>query len=63
MNAQVNEIEDALVRILQKHDVKKASLFGSIVRGEATKESDIDLLVEFEGKKSLLEKRYLMNKR
>ena len=55
MDAQVNEIEDVLVRVLQKHDVKRASLFGSIVRGEATKESDIDLLVEFEGKKSLLD--------
>ncbi len=55
MGAQVNEIEDAIVRVLQKHGVKRAGLFGSIVRGEATKESDIDLLVEFEGKKSLLD--------
>ena len=28
--------------------VKRIGLFGSIVRGEAKKESDIDLLVEFE---------------
>jgi predicted nucleotidyltransferase len=41
--------------ILRKHDVKRASLFGSVVRGEATEDSDIDLLVEFEGRKSLLD--------
>jgi predicted nucleotidyltransferase len=40
---------------LKKHGVKKAALFGSFARGEATEESDIDLLVEFEGRKSLLD--------
>lgn len=31
--------------ILQKHKVKKAALFGSIVRGRSHKNSDIDLLI------------------
>jgi uncharacterized protein len=31
------------------------AFFGSIVRGEMTDESDIDILVEFEGRKSLLD--------
>ena len=43
------------IEILQKHnmelrekfDVKSLMLFGSVVRGESTKESDVDLLVEF----------------
>jgi len=35
--------------------VKRAALFGSVVRGEATEKSDIDLLVEFEEGKSLLD--------
>lgn len=35
--------------------MKKAALFGSVARGEATEESDIDLLIEFEGRKSLLD--------
>ncbi len=43
------------IETLRKHDVKRASLFGSVVRGEATEDSDIDLLVEFEGRKSLLD--------
>jgi predicted nucleotidyltransferase len=35
--------------------VKRASFFGSIVRGEMTPESDVDILVEFAGRKSLMD--------
>lgn len=49
------EISSKVIDILHRHQVKRASLFGSVVRGGATKDSDIDLLVEFEGKKSLLD--------
>jgi len=34
--------------ILQKYGVKRIGLFGSFVRGEQKKNSDIDFLVEFE---------------
>ena len=38
---------------LQKYGVKRIGLFGSYLRGENKKESDIDFLVEFEeGKKN-----------
>jgi hypothetical protein len=36
--------------ILKKYRVKKIGLFGSFVRDEASKKSDIDLLVDFEEK-------------
>jgi len=52
---QIEEIKDTLIEVLKKYGVKRAALFGSIVRGEATQDSDIDLLVEFEGRKSLLD--------
>ncbi len=55
MNAQIDEIKDIFVEVLEKYEVKRAALFGSIVREEATKESDIDLLIEFKGEKSLLD--------
>ncbi len=55
MNNQIDEIKKAIVYVLEKNRVKRAALFGSIVRGEATKESDIDLLIEFEGRRSLLD--------
>ena len=52
---QVERIREMIIEVLRKHEVRKAALFGSIVRGEATEESDIDLLIEFEGRKSLLD--------
>ncbi|MCK4370160.1 MAG: nucleotidyltransferase family protein [Candidatus Lokiarchaeota archaeon] len=55
MPYQIDEFKDLMLNILKKYEVKRASLFGSIVRGEMTSESDIDLLVEFKGKKSLLD--------
>ena len=54
-NHELEEIKKIIIEVLRKSDVKRAALFGSIVRGEATVESDIDLLIEFEGRKSLLD--------
>ncbi|MDK2371812.1 MAG: nucleotidyltransferase family protein [Candidatus Korarchaeota archaeon] len=47
---------DEIRTILKKHEselrekygVKRIGIFGSIVRGEAGEESDVDILVEFE---------------
>ena len=55
MKHQIEELRDKIIHVLRKHGVKKAALFGSITKGEATEKSDIDLLVEFEGRKSLLD--------
>jgi len=43
-----------LIEICRKNDVAMVGIFGSIARGDATAESDIDLLVEFAKRKSLL---------
>ena len=48
-------MKNIVTNILQKFGVKRASFFGSVARGDATDESDIDLLIEFEGKKTLLD--------
>ena len=42
-------------KILKKHGVKRASVFGSYARGEERKKSDIDLLVKFGKKASLFD--------
>jgi len=42
----IKEIKEIIIPILKKWDVKKASIFGSHVRGEATEDSDVDILVE-----------------
>ena len=49
------QIKENVIRILRKHNVKKAAFFGSIVKGKVTKNSDIDILIEFKGRKSLLD--------
>jgi hypothetical protein len=43
-----------LVEICRKNDVARLRIFGSMARGEATEASDVDLLVEFSKRKSLL---------
>jgi predicted nucleotidyltransferase len=55
MNEQIAEIKGKILNALRQNDVKRASLFGSVVRGELTDKSDIDILIEFRGKKSLLD--------
>ena len=55
MNEQVRAARETVQKILQQNGIKRAAFFGSIVRGEMTDESDIDILVEFEGRKSLLD--------
>ena len=39
--------------IKQKYKVKEIGIFGSYVRGEQKKQSDVDLLVEFESTSNL----------
>jgi len=52
---QIEKIKAILIEVLKKYGVKKAALFGSIVKGETTQNSDIDLIIEFERGKSLLD--------
>lgn len=51
----LKKIIDKIIAILKANDVKKAAIFGSFARGEATKSSDVDILIEFKGKKSLFD--------
>lgn len=44
-----------ILRIAAKHGARNVRLFGSVARGEADEMSDIDLLVEFEAGRSLLD--------
>jgi predicted nucleotidyltransferase len=43
-----------LIDLCRQNDVIRIGVFGSMARGEATEQSDIDLLVEFSSRKSLL---------
>lgn len=44
-----------IISLIKKHGVKKVAVFGSYARGEEKPQSDIDILVEFSERKSLLE--------
>ncbi len=55
MVSQIEKLKEKILEKLREHEVKRASLFGSIVREEMTDESDIDILIEFRGTKSLLD--------
>lgn len=42
----IDDIKVALYPVFTKHNVKKAILFGSYVKGLATQQSDVDLLLD-----------------
>ena len=46
---------EEILEIAAKHGARNVRVFGSVARGEADPQSDIDLLVEFEPGRSLLE--------
>ena len=51
----IDKLTKKIIPILKRHDVVKAGIFGSFVRGEAKRRSDIDILIKFKGRKSLLD--------
>lgn len=55
MVTYAEEIREKILPVLRRYDVVKAAIFGSFVRGENKEGSDLDLLVEFTGDKSLLD--------
>ncbi len=55
MKSHIEEVKNKILPILQHYGVKRAGLFGSCVRNEMMKDSDIDILVEIEKDISLLD--------
>lgn len=49
------KIKDNLPQLRQKYHIKSLGIFGSYVRGEQKKKSDLDLLVEFSKTPGLFE--------
>jgi len=48
-------IKKQIIPVLRNHDIKKAGIFGSFARGEAKKNSDIDIVVKIKKNISLLD--------
>jgi len=49
------KVVETIKTYLVHHDAVQVALFGSYVRGEERADSDIDVLVEFKGAKSLFD--------
>ena len=48
-------LKKRIIPILKRHHISRAAVFGSLVTGKARRTSDLDILVEFEGRRSLLD--------
>ena len=42
----LRELRQDILELAHRHGARNVRLFGSVVRGEATEESDVDLLVD-----------------
>jgi predicted nucleotidyltransferase len=51
----VKEKREEILRIAAQHGAYNVRIFGSVARGEAGPESDVDFLVEMESGRSLLD--------
>lgn len=51
----IQDISTKIIPTLKRQGITKAALFGSHATGEAKKDSDVDLLVEFSERKSLFD--------
>ena len=55
MTKTIEKIKEKAIPILKKEGIIRSSVFGSVIRGEDTKESDIDILVELPRGKTLFD--------
>jgi len=55
MKIEKQEVFKKIISILVRQKAKRIAIFGSYARDEAKPESDVDILVEFSERKSLLD--------
>ena len=55
LSSMVERNRAEILDLVRRHRGRSIAVFGSVARGEATSESDIDFLVEFDPSSSLLD--------
>lgn len=45
----IEKIKSKIIKILKKNHIKRAGIFGSYAKGKQKKNSDVDILIEFDG--------------
>lgn len=56
LRSRLEQLREQIQTIAAQYGISQIRVFGSVARGEATDESDIDLLVEMEPERSLLDR-------
>jgi len=56
----LREKREAILEIARKHGAHDVRVFGSVARGDATEESDLDLVVRFDQGRTLLDQGGLL---
>ncbi len=55
MPDSLKSLKPKIVIVLKRHGISQAGVFGSYATGAHTEKSDIDILVKFKGRKSLID--------
>ncbi len=55
LNVRVKEKRERILRLCAKHGARSVRVFGSVARGQADQQSDVDFLVELEPGRTLLD--------
>ncbi|HMB52355.1 MAG TPA: nucleotidyltransferase family protein [Thermoanaerobaculia bacterium] len=53
--ALLADVREPILRVAERHGASNVRVFGSLARGEASADSDLDLLVTLEAGRSLLD--------
>ncbi len=53
--ANIKDRREEILRTARRHGARNVRVFGSVVRGDAVDQSDVDVLVELEDGRSLLD--------
>jgi len=60
MTRWLDEHREEILSLAARHGARKVRVFGSMARGDAREDSDVDLLVEFEAGRSLFDQAGLL---
>lgn len=55
MKNDLEQMKNKILPILKQAGITRSAFFGSVARGEACESSDVDILIEFQGKKTLFD--------
>lgn len=55
INELIGPVREAVLRAAERHGARNVRVFGSVARGDARPDSDLDLLVQFEREVSLFD--------